>query len=187
MGAESGSQKVLDAMDKGLLVEEVVTARENLKREGIRACYFLQLGYPGESWDDILQTVHLVRETRPDDIGVSVSYPLPHTRFYERVRRDLGRKRNWHDSEDLSVMFKGAYTDQFYRAVRDSLHNEVDSWNNNRVERQRESLRLWAEVSRLEPISRNADATVLRQEGNERFDLIANGFVSLRSLRPGEV
>ncbi len=129
MGAESGSQKILDAMDKGLLVDEIVAARDNLKREGIRACYFLQLGYPGERWDDILQTVRLVRETRPDDIGVSVSYPLPNTRFYERVQRDLGRKRNWRDSEDLSVIFKGAYTDQFYRAVRDALHHEVDSWN----------------------------------------------------------
>ena len=190
MGAESGSQKVLDEMDKGLLVDEIVTARDNLKREGIRACYFLQLGYPGESWDDILQTVRLVRETRPDDIGVSVSYPLPNTRFYERVQRDLGRKRNWRDSEDLSVMFKGAYTDQFYRAVRDSLHHEVNSWNKGGRELQHESLRLWAEVNRLEPESRNADATVLREDSGERFRVMAaEGFVSLKALqlRAGEV
>ena len=51
MGVESGSQNVLDAMDKGLRVEEVIAAREHLKREGIRACYFLQLGYPGEQWE----------------------------------------------------------------------------------------------------------------------------------------
>lgn len=190
MGAESGSQKILDAMEKGLLVDEIVTARDNLKREGIRACYFLQLGYPGEGWDDILQTVRLVRETRPDDIGVSVSYPLPNTRFYERVQRDLGRKRNWRDSEDLSVMFKGAYTDQFYRAVRDALHHEVDSWNSAGRELQHESLRLWAEVNRLEPGSRNADATVLREEGGEGFRVMAApDFVSLNALRPraGEV
>jgi anaerobic magnesium-protoporphyrin IX monomethyl ester cyclase len=190
MGAESGSQNILDAMDKGLRVDEIVTARENLRREGIRACYFLQLGYPGERWDDILRTVRLVRETRPDDIGVSVSYPLPNTRFYERVQRDLGRKRNWRDSEDLSVMFKGAYTDQFYRAVRDALHYEVESWHSRGAERQQESLRLWAEVNRLEPASRNADATVLREESSERFQVTAaQGFVSLKALhlRAGEV
>ena len=190
MGAESGSQKILDAMDKGLLVDEIVAARDNLKREGIRACYFLQLGYPGERWDDILQTVRLVRETRPDDIGVSVSYPLPNTRFYERVRRDLGRKRNWRDSEDLSVIFKGAYTDQFYRAVRDALHYEVDSWNRAGAGRQQESLRLWAEVNRLEPSSRNADATTLREESSDEFQvMVAEDFVSLKALqlRAGEV
>ena len=54
-----------------------------------------------------MQTVRLVRRTRPDDIGVSVSYPLPNTRFYERVRQQLGSKRNWRDSDDLSVIFKG--------------------------------------------------------------------------------
>jgi radical SAM superfamily enzyme YgiQ (UPF0313 family) len=190
MGAESGSQKILDAMDKGLLVEEIITARDNLKREGIRACYFLQLGYPGESWDDILQTVRLVRETRPDDIGVSVSYPLPNTRFYERVQRDLGRKRNWRDSEDLSVMFKGGYTDQFYRLVRDALHHEVDGWNRSGGEHRQESLRLWAEVNRLEPTSRNADATVLQEEFSERFQTMSTqDFVSLKALRlrAGEV
>ena len=190
MGAESGSQKILDAMEKGLQVEEIVAARDNLKREGVRACYFLQLGYPGERWEDILQTVRLVRETRPDDIGVSVSYPLPNTRFYQRVQRDLGRKRNWRDSEDLSVIFKGAYTDQFYRAVRDALHHEVDSWNRASVEPQKESLSLWAEVNRLEPSSRNPDATILREESNERFHAMAvEDFVSLKELqlRAGEV
>ena len=99
-----------------------------MRREGIKACYFLQFGYPGETWNDIQDTIALVRGTRPDDIGVSFSYPLPNTRFYDRVRQQLGDKQNWSDSDDLCVMFKGAYTDTFYRAVRDALHAEVDSW-----------------------------------------------------------
>jgi anaerobic magnesium-protoporphyrin IX monomethyl ester cyclase len=129
MGAESGSQKVLDAMDKGTRIEQIIAARENLRREGIRACYFLQFGYPGESWEDINETVNLVRTTRPDDVGVSVSYPLPGTVFFERVRAQLGAKTNWADSGDLSMMFQGAYTDEFYRALHDFVHAEVDSWN----------------------------------------------------------
>ncbi len=128
MGVESGSQKVLDAMDKGTRVEQAGAAREQLRRQGIRACFFLQFGYPGEDWNDIQQTIDLVRRTRPDDIGVSVSYPLPGTRFYQRVRQELGEKTNWVDSDDLSIMFRGAYTNEFYRALRDALHAEVDSW-----------------------------------------------------------
>jgi len=54
MGVESGSQKILNAMDKGTRVEQIALARENLRRQGIRACYFLQFGYPGETWDDIV-------------------------------------------------------------------------------------------------------------------------------------
>ncbi len=169
MGVESGSQKVLDVMEKGLRVEEVIAAREYLKDEGIRACYFLQLGYPGEQWEDIQKTIALVRETRPDDVGVSFSYPLPNTRFYERVKKQLGAKQNWSDSEDLCVMFKGAYTDRLYRAVRDALHAEVESWKNGAEGAHRE---LWKEVAALEPICRNADATELpkiREDSDFRF------------------
>jgi radical SAM superfamily enzyme YgiQ (UPF0313 family) len=163
MGVESGAQKVLDAMDKGLRVEEVVAARQHLKQEGILACYFLQLGYPGEGWEEIQKTIALVRETRPDDIGVSFSYPLPNTRFYVRVREQLGAKRNWSDSEDLCVMFKGAYSDHFYRTVRDALHAEVESWHRAAIKLgDRNGVQeLWRAVETLEPVSRNLDATEL--------------------------
>jgi radical SAM superfamily enzyme YgiQ (UPF0313 family) len=179
MGAESGSQSVLDAMDKGLRVEETVAARERLGKAGIRACYFLQLGYPGETWADIQKTMALVRSTRPDDIGVSVSYPLPNTLFYERVRSQLGRKRNWADSDDLSIIFKGAYIDDFYHAVRDALHAEVNEWSS---ERDKGAGALWNRVVCMEPLSRNSDATVLESDTR----LPAGGFVELTRLFAGE-
>ena len=125
MGAESGSQRILDAMDKGLQVDEIYEARENLRRHGIRACFFLQFGYPGEIWADIEKTVRMVRETSPDDIGVSVSYPLPGTRFHESVAAQIGAKANWSDSADLAMMFQGSYPTEFYRALADALHAEV--------------------------------------------------------------
>jgi len=160
MGVESGSQSVLDAMDKGLTPSAVRTARLRLKSAGIRACYFLQFGYPGETWTELLQTVSLVRETRPDDIGVSFSYPLPGTEFYERVRRQLGEKRNWVDSDDLCIMFKAAYQTDFYRAVRDALHAEVDSWKDAAVSEaaEREIAAMWARVAELEPVCREPEA-----------------------------
>lgn len=160
MGVESGSQKVLDAMDKGLRVGEVLAARNCLENAGIRACYFIQFGYPGEDWGDIQQTIELIRSTRPHDIGISLSYPLPGTPFYERVRAQLGQKRNWTDSDDLCVIFQAAYTDEFYRALRDALHAEVNSWRapeaaESGLDRVRSS---WRKVLALEPVSRNPDA-----------------------------
>ncbi len=125
MGAESGSQKILDAMDKGTRIAHIHEARENLRRHGIRACFFLQFGYPGETWREIEQTIRMVRETEPDDIGVSVAYPLPGTKFYERVAAQLEEKENWCDSDDLSMMFHGAYSSDFYRELANALHEEV--------------------------------------------------------------
>jgi radical SAM superfamily enzyme YgiQ (UPF0313 family) len=125
MGAESGSQRILDAMDKGTRVKDIYRARENLRTHGIRAGFFLQFGYPGETWNEIEETIRMVRDTRPDDIGVSVSYPLPGTRFYEQVGAELGRKSNWSDSADLAMLFRGEYSSEFYRALADALHAEV--------------------------------------------------------------
>jgi anaerobic magnesium-protoporphyrin IX monomethyl ester cyclase len=125
LGAESGSQKILDAMNKGTRVSEIVRARQLLGAAGIRVGFFLQLGYLGEDLDDILATRRLVREARPDDVGVSVSYPLPGTKFYEMVKQQLGDKRHWRESNDLDMMFAGTYTSDFYRLLRNLLHDEV--------------------------------------------------------------
>jgi anaerobic magnesium-protoporphyrin IX monomethyl ester cyclase len=125
IGAESGSQKILDAMNKGTRVAEIHEARRVLGEGGIRVGYFLQLGYLGEELEDILATRRLVEESRPDDVGVSVSYPLPGTKFYEAVKSQLGAKTHWDESNDLDMMFAGTYQSGFYRTVRNLLHDEV--------------------------------------------------------------
>jgi radical SAM superfamily enzyme YgiQ (UPF0313 family) len=161
MGVESGSQRVLDVMDKGLRITEVIEARARLADAGIRACYFLQFGYPGEQWEDILQTIALVRNTRPHDIGVSFSYPLPGTAFFDRVRDQIGSKANWTDSDDLCLMFTAAYKDEFYLALRNALHAEVDSWRDGGAAKSAMDRRgLWQRVFALEETCRNAEATV---------------------------
>jgi len=125
LGAESGSQRVLDAMNKGTTVTEIVTGRERLKAAGIRVGFFIQLGYLDEQLADILATRALLELARPDDVGVSVSYPLPGTRFYELVKEQLVGKTHWQDSDDLAMMFQGTYTSEFYRAVRNLIHDQV--------------------------------------------------------------
>ena len=125
VGAESGSQKILDAMHKGTRVADIAQARRALGAEGIRVGFFLMLGYVGEELDDILATRDLLERTRPDDIGVSVAYPLPGTKFFDLVKRDLGAKRNWEESNDLDMMFFGTYRSEFYRSVRNLLHEQI--------------------------------------------------------------
>src|SRR5581483_1131171 len=70
IGAESGSQRVLDAMEKGTRVEQIERATALLRADGIQVGFFLQFGYPGETRDDIEQTIAMVRRCRPDDIGI---------------------------------------------------------------------------------------------------------------------
>jgi len=125
IGAESGSQRVLDAMRKGTTVAEIVTARNRLKAAGIRVGFFIQLGYLGEELPDIVATRELIQLACPDDVGVSVAYPLPGTRFHELVKEQLRSKTHWEDSGDLAMMFRGTYSSEFYREVRDLLHDQV--------------------------------------------------------------
>ncbi len=124
IGAESGSQRVLDAMEKGTRVEQIHEAARRLHAAGVRVGFFLQFGYPGESREEIEQTLKMVWACQPDDIGMSVSYPLPGTPFHERVQGQLGAQQNWQDSSDLAMLYQGPFSTQFYRRLHTRLHKE---------------------------------------------------------------
>jgi anaerobic magnesium-protoporphyrin IX monomethyl ester cyclase len=124
VGAESGSQAILDAMDKGTRVEQAREATQRLHAAGIGVGLFLQFGYPGETKSDIEATLQLVRDCAPDDIGMSVSYPLPGTKFHGAVREQLGLRQNWLDSSDLAMMYRGPFSTAFYRVLHRVLHHE---------------------------------------------------------------
>lgn len=124
VGAESGSQKIINAMEKGTKVEQIYEAAHRLHEAGVKVGFFLQFGYPGETRQDIEKTLQMVRDCRPDDVGMSVSYPLPGTSFHDRVKQELGRKQNWVDSSDLEMMYHGPFTTAFYRKLHVVLHKE---------------------------------------------------------------
>jgi anaerobic magnesium-protoporphyrin IX monomethyl ester cyclase len=145
MGVESGSQAVLDAMDKGITIDQVRGAVTRLRAAGIRIGFFLQFGYPGEDWSQIEMTRRLVRELAPDEIGISVSYPLPGTKFHDRVSTKLGEKRNWDQSSDLDPLFPGAFSREFYQALSRVMHAEF---------RTRRALRVARGLAR-DPLSTN--------------------------------
>lgn len=122
VGAESGSQKILDAMDKGTTVAQIYEATRLLKSKGIYTAFFLQFGYPGEDQAQIDQTLKMVLELMPDEIGISVSYPLPGTKFYENVKSQLGAKQNWTDSDELAMMFQNTYPSAYYKILHRYIH-----------------------------------------------------------------
>lgn len=122
VGAESGSQKILDAMDKGTTVDEIYRATKLLKSKNVKVAFFLQFGYLNETKEDIEKTINLVLELMPDEIGISVSYPLPGTKFYEMVKEQLKEKTNWTDSDDLSLMFRSTYHPAYYKKLHRYVH-----------------------------------------------------------------
>jgi anaerobic magnesium-protoporphyrin IX monomethyl ester cyclase len=123
LGAESGSQKILDAMDKGINIHQIRKATSLLKAHRIKVGYFLQFGYPGETAADIEMTIDLVLEQMPDEIGISVSYPLPGTKFHENVKSQLNEKHNWIDSDDLAMMYKNTFPAVYYKILQRYVHS----------------------------------------------------------------
>src|SRR5579864_683358 len=152
VGAESGSQKILDAMEKGTHVEDIYETAKRLHAAGIQVGFFLQFGYPGETRADIEKTLQMVRDCRPDDIGMSVSYPLPGTRFFAAVQHELGSKQNWQDSDDLAMLYNGPFSTAFYRWLHRVLHREFRAqraWHELQTSRPslRRRLRLFAAIA----------------------------------------
>ncbi|MGN6265834.1 MAG: B12-binding domain-containing radical SAM protein [Ginsengibacter sp.] len=122
MGAESGSQKILDAMNKGTKVEQIYEATRLLKKNSIKPSFFIQFGYPGETYDDIKKTIRMINKLLPFEIGISVSYPLPGTVFFEKVKSELKEKTNWTDSDEMALMFHNNYQSAFYKQLHTYVH-----------------------------------------------------------------
>ena len=139
VGAESGSQSILDAMEKGTSVDQIYRATRLLQQQGVAVGFFLQFGYLGETKEDIDRTIDMLLDLMPQDIGVSVSYPLPGTSFYEKVVDQMREKQNWIDSDDLAMMYQGTYSRAYYRRLHRYVH---------RLFRKRQILLKLREVSR---------------------------------------
>ena len=169
MGVESGSQQVLDAMDKGLRVSEVVDALVSVCEKWASApATFCSSAIP-ERLGTIFSRPSRWCAPRVPMTSASPSPTRCRTRAStRRFRAELGHKRNWTDSDDLCVMFTAEYKDEFYHALRDALHAEVDSWR-GQLSAPTQVTRLWQRVADLEPVSRNPGATPsLRRKRNRQ-------------------
>lgn len=124
-GAESGSQEVLDAMNKGIDVEDTQKATKAMRAVGLAMHFYIMVGYPGEDPADIQRTAALLRECAPESMSVSVAYPLPGTGFYDKVKELLLPKHDWaYSSENVLLFRRDKYSSLFYKWVERLLNKE---------------------------------------------------------------
>jgi len=113
-GAESGSQKMIDKMKKGFSLEQVHEAVTSTQQAGIEAGLFILVGYPGETFYDLRQTLSMIRKMRPDACGNSVAYPIMGTPFYHEVQQQLSENYSWSTRNENRIAFRGRYPEMFY-------------------------------------------------------------------------
>jgi anaerobic magnesium-protoporphyrin IX monomethyl ester cyclase len=125
IGSESGSQKILDAMQRGVRVDQVRNAVRLLRDHGIETGMFLMWGYEGEDLSDIEATVEHVKTCRPDIFLTTVSYPIKGTPYYDEVAPRLVRIGEWTASTDREVRVAGRHSRRFYQFADQLLKSEV--------------------------------------------------------------
>jgi radical SAM superfamily enzyme YgiQ (UPF0313 family) len=125
IGSESGSQKILDAMQRGVRVGQVRDAVRVLRERGIETGMFLMWGYDGEDLGDIEATVEHVKTCRPDVFLTTVSYPIKGTPYYDDVAARLVRIGEWSSSTDREVKIGGRHSRRFYQFADQLLKSEV--------------------------------------------------------------
>jgi anaerobic magnesium-protoporphyrin IX monomethyl ester cyclase len=126
IGSESGSQRVLDAMQRGVTVEQVQTAVELCKSRGIETGMFLMWGYEGEQLEDIEATIQHVKRTRPDVFFTTVSYPIRGTGYYEKVAGRVASSTSWAAGSDRDFRIQGRHSRRFYQSADQLLRAEVE-------------------------------------------------------------
>jgi radical SAM superfamily enzyme YgiQ (UPF0313 family) len=125
IGAESGSQKIIDAMDRRVDVMKVREMIKKSRRAGIEAGTFIMLGYPGESRTDIKETIEHLVDAAPDLYTITVAYPIKGTRLYEEVQDKLTTSLNWAESTDRDLDFKRTHSRKYYDYAIRWVYNAV--------------------------------------------------------------
>jgi anaerobic magnesium-protoporphyrin IX monomethyl ester cyclase len=125
IGAESGSQKVIDLMDRRVEVEQVRDMIHMAKRYGIQAGTFIMVGYPGETKEDIFETARHLKSSDPDHFTITVAYPIKGTPLYEEVESRFMEQLSWDKSTDRDIDFKRTYTRRYYDYAVKMISNEV--------------------------------------------------------------
>jgi radical SAM superfamily enzyme YgiQ (UPF0313 family) len=125
IGSESGSQRILDAMQRGVKVEQVRDAVGLCKQNGIQTGMFLMWGYDGEEIADIEATVEHVKQCRPDVFFTTVSYPIKGTPYFDKVASRLVTLRPWGSSTDREVRVRGRHSGSFYQHADALLKSEM--------------------------------------------------------------
>lgn len=125
IGSESGSQRILDAMERGVKVEQVQNAVKLSRERGIQSGMFLMWGYEGEDLEDIEATIRHVSVSQPDIFFTTVSYPIKGTPYYKKVADRLVQLEPWGKTSDRELKINGRHTRRFYAYADKLLRDEV--------------------------------------------------------------
>ena len=125
IGSESGSQRLLDAMDRGVKVEQVQRAVEMSRARKIQSGMFLMWGYEGEEMEDIEATISHVSKSKPDIFFTTVSYPIKGTPYYQQVQSKLVQLKPWTQSSDRDIKIAGRHSRAYYDHADKLLRDEV--------------------------------------------------------------
>jgi anaerobic magnesium-protoporphyrin IX monomethyl ester cyclase len=127
IGSESGSQRILDAMQRGVSVEQVRRACKLAQSHGIQVGMFLMWGYEGEEFEDIAATVEHVKATNPEIFFTTVSYPIKGTGYFDKVRERVRSPIAWQQASDRDYVIAGRRGREYYRLADQWLRNEVEA------------------------------------------------------------
>lgn len=125
VGAESGSQKVLDLMNRRVEVSQVTKIIKLAKAKGIETGTFIMLGYPGETEKEITETIHYLKIANPDIFTVNLAYPIKGTILFDKVKHSFLKDYDWYSSTDNEIDFKRTYKSTYYKFAIRKIHNEV--------------------------------------------------------------
>lgn len=125
IGAESGSQKIIDAMDRRVEVKQVGEMIRLCKSYGIEAGTFIMLGYPGETRKDIYDTIQHLRYSNPDQYTITITYPIKGTALYDEVQPHITTQLSWESSTDRQIDFRREHSKEYYEHAIRWVHNEV--------------------------------------------------------------
>jgi radical SAM superfamily enzyme YgiQ (UPF0313 family) len=125
IGSESGSQRVLDSMDRGVKIEQVHRAVEMCRERGVQSGMFLMWGYEGEDLEDIEATIKHVSSSKPDIFFTTVSYPIKGTPYYNRISEKLIQIGPWGKTSDREFRIRGRHSRNFYSYADRLLREEV--------------------------------------------------------------
>jgi anaerobic magnesium-protoporphyrin IX monomethyl ester cyclase len=134
-----------------------------MKQHKIKPCLFLQFGYSNETYIDIKMTLKMLFELMPHDIGISVSYPLPGTKFYDTVKEQMRGKTNWTDSDELAIMFNATYPADFYRKLQRFVHYKF------RQKQAMNALKEFREISKIASLAYRIPQTFLAEMSLKKY------------------
>lgn len=135
IGAESGSQKIIDEMDRRVDVKQVREMIQLCNQAGIETGTFIMLGYPKETYEDIKETIHHLKVSNPTYFTITIAYPIKGTRLHDDIQNEITNELDWNTSTDRQIEFKRMYSRKFYDYAVRLVYNEVN-YHKSKINRE---------------------------------------------------